>query len=61
MNNTDLAQLKVKYTEWVNPDVDEAKLWHQCADVAEISPDWLSVKLERGKRETAVIDERGNT
>ena len=54
MNKTDPAQLKVKYTAWVNPAIDEAKFWRQCADVAEIDPNWVEVRLERGKAATAV-------
>ena len=56
MNKTDLAQLKVRYTDWADPATDEAKFWRQCADVAEIDPLWLAVRLERGKRKTALID-----
>ena len=57
MNKTDLAQLKVKYTTWANPATDEARFWRQCAAVAEIDPNWLEVRLERGKAATAVIEE----
>ena len=57
MSNADLAQLKVKYTSWVNPATDEDKFWRQCAAVAEIDPNWLEARLKRGKRKTAVIEE----
>ena len=55
MNNTELALLKVRYTKWVDPDIDEAAFWRQCAAVAEIDPNWLSELLRR--RKTTVIDE----